>query len=67
MNISKLSDDQRRFRTNIRNFLMVATRSDLEAELALSRELNSEFRAACVQELINEDVACIQDAITGPE
>ncbi len=54
MDKSKLTDDQRRFRTNVRNFLMVATLPELQREKALSEERKDTFRAACVQELIDE-------------
>jgi len=54
MDKSKLTDDQRRFRMNVRNFLMVATPAELQREKALSEERNDTFRAACVQELIDE-------------
>jgi hypothetical protein len=41
-------------RQAIRALLMTATREQLEAERDLSLERGDRFRAACVQELINE-------------
>lgn len=54
MDKSKLTEDQRRFRTNVRSFLLIATLPELQREKALSEERGDKFRAECVQELMDE-------------
>lgn len=54
MDKSKLTESQRVFRTNVRNFLMVATREELERELTLSLDRGDDLRASFVRELIAE-------------
>lgn len=41
-------------RANIRNFLLTATMAELAREKEISLERGDQFRAACVQELIDE-------------
>jgi len=54
MDKSKLTPAERRTRLAIHNFLLLATPAELERELAISRERQDNFRASCVQELIDE-------------
>jgi hypothetical protein len=42
---------------NIRNFLLVATIAELETEIEISNRTGDTFRAACVQELLDQAVA----------
>jgi len=49
-----LSSQQRQIRMHIRNFLMLATPDQLKKELEISQQRPDPFRAACVQELIDE-------------
>ncbi len=44
----------RQLRSNIRAFLLTATKEELEKELAISIERGEEFRAQCVRELLAE-------------
>lgn len=54
MMMTDLSADQRRVRSAVRAFLMLATRAELSREFAISLERRDTFRAACVDELIAE-------------
>lgn len=55
MDVEKLPERQRRIRTVIRDFLLVATLEELRQEKQISLDLNDTFRAECVQELIDEE------------
>jgi hypothetical protein len=55
MNKENLTTQQRNIRMNVRNFLLIATKEELELELKLSLQRNDQFRAECVQELIDEE------------
>ena len=57
MDTSKLTERERTIRQSIRAFLLTATLAELKRELELSLELGHAFRAACVQELIEEEEA----------
>ncbi len=52
--MQNLTDAQRQIRQVIRNFLLTATKQELERELAISRDRGDVFRAECVLELIRE-------------
>lgn len=52
--IEALPRHQRQQRMNIRNFLLVATIPELQRELEISQKVGDEFRAICVQELLDE-------------
>lgn len=54
INTATLTSAQRQERMSVRNFLMIATRVELERERLLSVERGEMFRAICVQELIGE-------------
>lgn len=54
MMTTDLNDNQRRVRSAVRAFLMLATRAELEKESAISLARRDTFRAACVDELIAE-------------
>jgi hypothetical protein len=54
MDLAKLGEFQRTVRSNVRAFLLVASRAELEREQQISRERGDQFRAACVQELLDE-------------
>jgi hypothetical protein len=54
MDKSKLTHVERQARMTVRNFLLTATHDELKRELAISKEVNNDFRAACIQELIDE-------------
>jgi hypothetical protein len=47
-----MTDDQKRYRMNIRNFLIVATLAELQVERGLALERGDGFKAACIDELI---------------
>ena len=53
MNVENLTRAQRQHRQNIRNFLLVATKAELQTELQIRSDRNDPFGAACVQELID--------------
>lgn len=50
-----LSPTERNIRMNIRNFLLAATRDELEKEKRISEERGDLFRRDCIQELLDED------------
>ncbi len=55
MDTSNLTADQRRTRMNVRNFLLIASREQLLAELKMAREKPCDaFKATCIVELIHE-------------
>lgn len=54
MNKPLTEDRKRIIRISIRNFLLIATKEELQAELAISVEYGDKFRAECVRELIAE-------------
>lgn len=55
MDTSNLTADQRRERMNVRNFLLIANREQLLAELKMAREKPCfAFKAECIVELIEE-------------
>lgn len=56
MNIDKLTPAERRVRQTIRDFLLTASLDELKREEEISIERGDYFRAACVQELINETI-----------
>lgn len=49
-----LDEHKQKIRMNVRNFLLTATMEELQKELILSLDMSDSFRAACVQELIDE-------------
>lgn len=49
-----MTDHERKVRGHVRAFLMLASRSELETELAISIELGDDLRARFVRELIDE-------------
>lgn len=51
-----LSTAQQQIRANVRNYLYPATLEQMKRELAISYQRHDVFRAACVQECINEAV-----------
>ena len=55
MDKSTLTAAQRQLRMNIRNFLLVATVTELYAELAISQERGDHFRSECIRELLIEE------------
>ena len=57
MDKTTLTNAQRQIRMNIRNFLLVATIAELETEIEISNRTGDTFRAACVQELLNQAIA----------
>jgi|AntRauTorcE11897_2_1112592.scaffolds.fasta_scaffold01099_3 FixJ family two-component response regulator len=57
MDKTTLTNAQRQIRMNIRNFLLVATIAELETEIEISNRTGDTFRAACVQELLDQAVA----------
>ncbi len=54
MDVTNLTPSQKNIRSAIRGFLLTATRAELEKELELSKERKDEFRAKCIQELLDE-------------
>lgn len=57
MNTSTLTPLQRNVRSAVRGFLLVATPEELQRELVISQEnrhKGDEFRAQCIQEIIDE-------------
>ena len=54
MALDNLTLDERQFRLNVRNFLLVATSQELRKEWQMSIERGDKLRAACVQEIIEE-------------
>lgn len=54
MNKNSLTPQEKQIRQNIRNFLLIATKKELETEYANSIARNDSFRAECIQELIDE-------------
>lgn len=62
MDKTTLTPAQRQIRMNVRNFLLVATIDELKIELAISEKTSDTFRAACVQELLDEAVAKVTEA-----
>ncbi len=55
MNVEMLTSTQRQVRQAVRNFLLTATPEELKREKEISLERNDQFRAQCVQELIDEN------------
>lgn len=53
---SELPMHLRQLRASIRNFLCVASIRQLRAEQRISRDMGDSFRAACIQELIDEHI-----------
>lgn len=51
---TQLTPQQRRIRSAVRAFLMLATPEELQKELEISRQRGDHFRAECVEELIRE-------------
>ena len=54
MNLRPVSSLQRNVRMAVRNFLLIATREELIQELKISQDRGDMWRAACVQEIIDE-------------
>ena len=54
MDVTSLDSFHRSVRGAIRALLMVATREEMERELAISREMGDRFRADCIRELLDE-------------
>jgi len=54
MDVKKLTPQQQKIRMAVRNFLLTATKPQVEKELKLSQERGDTFRASCVQEWLDE-------------
>ena len=50
----ELTPQQQKIRMAVRNFLLTATKPQVEKELKLSQERGDKFRAECVQEWLDE-------------
>lgn len=54
MHVAPVDSLRRRVRMAVRNFMLLHTREQLVVELRISEEAGNLWRAACVQELIDE-------------
>lgn len=61
-----LTQAQKTVRSNVRNFLIIATLPELQREFNLSLERNDHFRAKCVRELIDEEYNSSKQLVNQP-
>jgi len=54
VDVLRLPADHQRLRCNVRNFLLVASYDELEAEHVISLDRGESFRASCVLEVIED-------------
>lgn len=57
MEKTTLTAAQRQIRMAVRNFLLMATKKELEQEKQISLDTGDQFRADCIQELLDEHEA----------